>query len=90
VPSGHVRLEDVAKEVGQVPTTRTTHILIIANGRITADAEQFAMETMRSSPVTIFLLGKKDFEAIKAEPGALAAILRRKAEEIVRNRTGQA
>jgi hypothetical protein len=90
VPSGLVRLEDVAKEVGQVPTTRATHILIIANGRMTTDAERFAMETMRNSPVTIFLLGKKDFDAIKADPGALAAILRRKAEEIVRNRTGLA
>jgi hypothetical protein len=90
VPGGAVTLEDVAKEVGQVPTTKATHILVIANGRITRDAERFALETMRSSPLTIFLLGKKEFEAVKASPGSLGALLRAKAEEIVRYRTGRA
>lgn len=89
VPNGEVRLEDVAKEVGQVPTTKATHVMVIANARITRDAERFAMETMRSSPLTIFLLGKREFEAVKASPGSLAAILWAKAEEIVQYRAGR-
>lgn len=84
--TGRVDLEDIAKEVGQAPTTRATHIMVIANGRFTRDAETFSQATMRSSPLTIFLLGRDQFEAVKASPGSLAGILRAQAEEIVQNR----
>src|SRR3990172_2815686 len=90
VPKGELRLEDVSKEVGQVPTTRATHVLMISTGRITREAETFAMKTMRNNPLTIFLLAREDFEAIKASPGRLGSILREKADRIVRARTGSA
>lgn len=86
-PSGRIRLEDVSKEVGQVPTTRATHVMLVANATITRDAVEFSMATMRNSPLTIFLLGAQEYEAIKKNPGALGAILRAQAEKIVRNRT---
>lgn len=87
IPAGKVRLEDVSKEVGQAPNTRATHIMVIANGEITKDAIKFAMATMRNSPLTIFLLGKAEFEAVRKTPGALGTILRAQAERIVWNRT---
>lgn len=87
IPTRKVRLEDVSKEVGQVPTTRATIVMIIANGEITRDATKFAMMTMRNSPLTIFLLGKAEFEAVRKSPAALGPILRAQAEQIVWNRT---
>jgi hypothetical protein len=87
---GRVTLEDVAKEVGQAPTTRATHIMLIANGRVTVAAEKFARSVMRSTPLTIFLLGHDDFERVKQQPGALGAILRAKAEDVVRDRATDA
>ncbi len=74
-PMARVDLEDVAKEVGLVPLTNATHILIIANSQFTKDARHYASEVMRATPLTIFLLGKEDFDAVKATPGALATIL---------------
>jgi hypothetical protein len=85
-PSGAVRLEDVSKEVGQVSVTRATHVMVIANAPISREAIKFAMATMRNSALTIFLLGKSDFEAIRESPGNLGSILRAHAERIVESR----
>lgn len=81
-PGGAVRLDDVAKEVGLLPLTNATHILMLANGRFTADAVTYAREIMRHAPVTIFLLDATDFQHIRTSPGDLPLILRAKAEEI--------
>ena len=64
-PSGKVDADHVAKEVGLLPITQATHILIIANCNITAAAREFANQVMLRSPVSIFLLDKKDFDAVK-------------------------
>jgi hypothetical protein len=81
-PSSPVRLEDVAKEVGLLPLTNATHILVIANSSFTEDARKFVMQTMLKSPVTIFLLGKKDFDVIRTDPTRIGGILRSQAERI--------
>ncbi len=75
-PSGRVTLEDVAKEVGLTPITKATHIMVVANSPITADARTFAVETMRNSALTIFLLDAVDFEKIRLNPAALPQVLR--------------
>lgn len=85
-PSGAVDLEDVAKEVGLLPLTNATHILMIANCRFTRDARRFASEIMDANPVTIFLLDAADFERVRADPAALASILRSKANEMSRRK----
>ena len=85
-PRGRVDLEDVAKEVGLLPITEATHILLVANSRVTKDAREYATQIMNRSPVTIFLLDATDFAAVKQNPGALGSILRSKAETIVRQR----
>jgi len=79
-PSGQVDLEDVAKEIGLLPITNATHVMLIANCSITSDARQFAGEVMRHSSVTIHLLDKKDYVQIEASPGAIGGILRHQAE----------
>ena len=81
-PSSSVRLEDVAKEVGLLPLTNATHILLVANSSFTGDARDFAMQTMLQSPVTIFLLDKKDFDIIRTNPARIGGILLSQAERI--------
>ena len=81
-PSGQVRLEDVAKEVGLIPLTRATHILVLANAPFTRDAQRYADSIMQNSSVTVFLLGRNDFEAIRESPANLGRILQRQAERI--------
>ncbi len=82
-PSGQVALEDVAKEVGLLPLTKATHILMLANCRFSRDAITYAQEVMRHSPVTLFLLDREDFEAIRStHGGALPEILASKATKI--------
>ena len=75
-----VTLEDVAKEVGLTPLTKATHIMILANCEFTADARVFAVEAMRHSALSVFLVGKKEFEMIKVRPAALAGIIREQSE----------
>lgn len=82
-PRGIVRLKDVAKEVGLLPLTKATHILILANCRFSDIAITYAREIMRHSAATIFLLDQRDFEEIRATAGgALARILSTKSQEI--------
>jgi len=85
-PSGVVDLEDVAKEVGLVPITKATHILVVANARISRSARDYAAQVMESSSLTLFLLDKADFEAVRKSPGELAAILKTQAEAAIRDR----
>ena len=82
-PSSEVRLDAVAKEVGLLPLTKATHILMLANCPFSRDSQTYATEVMRHSPVAIFLLGRADFDAIRlTKGGALAGILREKSREI--------
>jgi len=81
-PSASVRLEDVAKEVGLLPLTHATHILLVANSLFTDDAQKFADQTMLKSSVTIFLLDKTDFETIRVNPAYIGRILLAQAERI--------
>ena len=78
-PTTSVRLEDVAKEVGLLPLTHATHILVVSTGKFTEDAEKFSEAIMLNSPVIIFLLNKVDIEAIKAKPTCISSILKAKA-----------
>jgi hypothetical protein len=87
-PRGRVDLEDVAKEVGLLPLTKATHLMLLANCTFTRDAETFAAETMRHDPVVIFLLDAIDFRRIKNSPGELAQILRGKAEAVSKLQRG--
>lgn len=82
-PSGTVRLNDVAKEVGLLPLTKATHILILANCHYSADAINYAREVMRHSSITIYLLDREDFLDIKkSRGGSLTKILDAKAREV--------
>jgi hypothetical protein len=81
-PSGQVRLEDVAKEVGLIPLTRATHILVLANAPFTRDARRYADSVMQHSSVTIFLLDQTDFRTIGENSANLGRILQAHAERI--------
>ena len=79
-PAGNVDLEDVAKEVGLVPLTRATHILVLANCKITADARTYAAQVMRQSSTVIYLLDSSDFAKIRKDPAHLSVVIREQAD----------
>ena len=81
-PTSPVRLEDIAKEVGLLPLTHATHILIVANSTFTTDARKFAQQIMLNSSVTIFLLDKIDFDKIRKNPAFIGEALFIQAEHI--------
>lgn len=81
-PSQQVRLEDVAREVGLLPLTKATHIMVVANTKYTGDARRYADEIMQNSSVTIFLLDAADFYTVTDNPEGLGRILREQAEHI--------
>jgi len=85
-PGSTLRTDDVAKEVGLLPLTKATHILILVNGRISGDARRYADDVVRNSPTTIFLIDKGGFDQIKADPADLFRLLREQAERITRLR----
>jgi len=81
-PSYNIGVRDVASEVGLLPISQATHILIIANTDFSGDAIFYANEVMRRTPISIYLLDKSDFRVIKKDPSKLVTILRLKAERI--------
>lgn len=74
-PSGRVSLEDVAKEVGLTPLTKATHVMVLANCRVTQSARDYAREIMRNSSLTIMLLDRDNFDMIRDSPGSIASIV---------------
>jgi hypothetical protein len=85
-PSSRVALEDVAKEIGLVPLTHATHVMVVANCPFTKDAAAYAAEINRQTAVTVFLLDSADFAAVKRSPGVLGTILINKAEATLRQK----
>lgn len=75
-PSTAVRLEDVAKEVGLLPLTRATHILFVANSMFSDDARRYARNVMKSTPVGVYLVDRRDFQALRSTPEKITAILK--------------
>jgi hypothetical protein len=82
-PSGVVRLDEVAKEVGLAPLTKATHILIVANCGFTRDAYRYARAVMENTALTVYLLGANEFaRVLDSQGGDLPTILREQAERI--------
>jgi hypothetical protein len=81
-PKTSVSLEDVAKEVGLLPLTNATHILVVSTGTFTDDAGKYAEEIMLKCPVSIFLLNKYDMEAIKEKPTYIGSVIKNKGQAI--------
>lgn len=79
-PSGRIRLEDVAKEVGVSLITKANIILIFANSPVTEPARSYAQEVMRHTSLTIMILDRSDLAEIVQSPGRIAPILRREAD----------
>ncbi len=81
-PSGRVSLEDVAKEVGLTPLTKATHVMVLANCRVTQSARDYAREIMKNSSLTIMLLDQDNFDMIRDSPGSIASIIHAKSRMI--------
>ncbi len=86
-PSGRLDLEDVAREIGVATVYHATHVLLIANCSVTEQARGFAARANSATALTVFVLDKRDFEAVKASPGALGRIFHSSADLILRQKT---
>jgi len=86
-PKASVSLEDIAKEVGLLPLTNATHILVVSTGIFTDAAERYAEEIMLKCPVSIFLLNNYDMEAIKKKPTYISSVIKNKGQAIQDLRT---
>ncbi len=75
-PKKNLDVRGIASEVGLLPVTQATHILIITRGGFTDEAQFYAREIMRRTPIAIYLLGSQDFLAIGKDPARLLPILR--------------
>lgn len=75
-PSTAVRLEEVAKEVGLLPLTRATHVLFVANSTFSDDARRYARNVMKTMPVGIYFLDRRDFQDLRSSPEKITAILK--------------
>jgi len=85
-PNSRVDLEDIAKEVGITSITKATHILFVTNGNYTKDARDFAIKTMASSSLSIYLLDKNDFVVIRESPASLAQVIAGQSQKIILDR----
>lgn len=85
-PSGRLDVEDVAREVGVAAVYHATHVLLIANCPVTEQARRFAARANSATTFPVFVLDKKDFEAIKNSPGVMGRILRSTANSILQQR----
>jgi hypothetical protein len=88
-PARSLGLDDVAVEMGLVPLTGATHVLILVNGVVTLDARRVANEFSQAGPTAVFLVDQDGFEAIKKDPANLVSLLRERAEEITALRQGR-
>ena len=81
-PNSAVRLEDLAKEVGLVGLTGVTHLLFLTAGKYTEDAIKYAVRTMQTSSLSIYLLDGTAIARIRDNPTALTEILTERSNEI--------
>lgn len=83
-PNVNLDVRGVASEVGLLPVTQATHILIITRGGFTKEAKHYANTVMSKTPISIFLFGSKQFEAIKKEPSRIFTLLKMESRNIAR------
>jgi hypothetical protein len=68
--------EVVAREVGLVPHTGATHILIMTRGRFSPNATNYAASTFKATRLPIYLIDGPAFDRILSDPSVLARELR--------------
>ncbi|MCY3648468.1 MAG: restriction endonuclease [Acidimicrobiaceae bacterium] len=81
-PSSRLSLEDVAKEVGIAVVTKASHVLFVANCRVTQAAMDFAYEVMRNSPLNLIILDADDFRQLRDSPAAIGEVIRAKSRAV--------
>ncbi|MGQ0713051.1 MAG: restriction endonuclease [Gemmatimonadaceae bacterium] len=75
-PSTKLDTRGVASEVGLIPVTQATHILIISRGGFTDEAVYYAREIMKKTAISIYMLGPTDYATIQKDTAKLLTILR--------------
>lgn len=78
--TAHVRLDDVAKEVGLTHLLKSNVIVIVSTGQIGPEARHYARKIMADSNLCIVMIDKRDLESIRTSPAFIVNAFRREAE----------
>ena len=84
--TSNVDLEDVAKEIGLLPLTNATHVILFTTSSFTSAAWGFAEAIMAKSAVTVFLLDKRDLKRVRDSAASLGAILKEQGQRVLARR----
>lgn len=84
----HVRLDDVAKEVGLSLTFIYSNVvMIVTTGEFTRDARSYANHVMKTCNLNVVLLNGANLERISQDPTSIVAVLNDKAEQAMKVKT---
>jgi hypothetical protein len=82
--TGHVSLDDVAKEVGLTHLLKSNVIVMVSTGEITPPARGYANKVMGDSNLCIVMLDKADIAAIEKNPAAIVDVFNREAKHAMK------
>ncbi|MBI3946340.1 MAG: restriction endonuclease [Armatimonadetes bacterium] len=82
--TGHVVLDDVAKEVGLTHLLKSNVVVIVSTGEIGAQARRYANKIMEDSSLCVVMLDRADIEAIVQNPPAIVDAMNREAKHAMR------
>jgi site-specific DNA-methyltransferase (cytosine-N4-specific) len=77
--TSHVRLDDVAKEVGLTHFLRSNVIVIVTTGVVGGEARRYATHIMRTSNLSIVLVEGADLKMIRDDVSTIVDVFQREA-----------
>lgn len=82
--TGHVSLDDVAKEVGLTHFLKSNVIVIVTTGGIGGEARRYANKIMSDSNLAIVMVDGADLAAINRNPTSIVDVFTREARHAMR------
>jgi site-specific DNA-methyltransferase (cytosine-N4-specific) len=77
--TGHVSLDDVAKEVGLTHFLKSNAIVMVSTGEIGPEARRYANKIMTDSNLCVVMIDGNDLEIIEARPASIIDVFIREA-----------
>jgi site-specific DNA-methyltransferase (cytosine-N4-specific) len=77
--TSNVSLDDVAKEVGLVYRLLSNVIVVMTRGKISQDAQSYAVDVMQKTGLAIILINGEDVKKLVKDPLAIYGVLDREA-----------
>ncbi|MGH6871255.1 MAG: restriction endonuclease [Rhizomicrobium sp.] len=82
--TGHVSVDDVAKEVGLTHVLKSNAIIVVTTGEIGSQARRFANKIMADSNLAIVMIEGTDLQRIEANAAAIVDVFQREARNTMK------